>query len=128
MKGYLIDTTPLAALASRRPAAVDRITPWMRPHEAATNIIVYGEVLEGLQSLSNYPERHAELLTLLAEITPYLDAHAVVQHCTTLRRQLCPPWGPGLIGDMGLSLTKGNRYGAIQAPALWVCAPRTQPR
>lgn len=99
MKRYLLDTTPLAALVSNRPAAVALVVPWMRAHEAATSIIVYGEVLEGLQGRPQYPQRHAELVTLLGEIVPYFVTHAVMQRYATLRRQLRPPYGPGLKGQ-----------------------------
>lgn len=55
MRRYLIDTTPLSALVSNPPPAVALITPWMHQHEAATSILVYGEVLEGLQGRPNPP-------------------------------------------------------------------------
>jgi predicted nucleic acid-binding protein len=100
MRRYLIDTTPLSALVSNRPAAVALITPWMRRHEAATSILVYGEVLEGLQGRPHYPQRHAELLTLLSAIAPYVVTHGIMQRYAALRRQLRPPYGPGLIGDI----------------------------
>lgn len=54
MRRYLIDTTPLSALVTNRPPVVALITPWMQAHEAATSILVYGEVLEGLKSRPNY--------------------------------------------------------------------------
>lgn len=55
MKEQLLDTTPLV---SNRPAAVSLITPWMRAHQAATSILVYGEVIEGLKGRPNYARRH----------------------------------------------------------------------
>lgn len=100
MRRYLIDTTPLTALVSNRPPAVALITPWMRQHEAATSILVYGEVLEGLQSRPNPVQRHRDLVTLLGEITPYFVTYAIMQRYAAFRRQLRPPYGPGLIGDI----------------------------
>jgi predicted nucleic acid-binding protein len=100
MRRYLIDTTPLSALVSNRPPAVTLITPWMRQHEAATSIVVYGEVLEGLHGRPNPTQRHRDLLTLLGEITPYFVTYAIMQRSAALRRQLRPPSGPGLIGDI----------------------------
>lgn len=100
MRRYLIDSTPLAALVSNRPPAVALITPWMRQHEAATSILVYGEVLEGLQSRPNPVQRHRDLLTLLGEITPYFVTYALVQRYAALRRRLRPLYGPGPIGDI----------------------------
>lgn len=100
MRRYLLDTTPLAALGSNRPAAVTLITPWMRAHEAATSILVYGEVLEGLKGRPNFTERHRELLLLLGEIAPYFITHGIMQRYADLRRELRRPYGPGLIGDI----------------------------
>lgn len=100
MRRYLIDTTPLSALVSNRPSVVARITPWMRAHEAATSILVYGEVVEGLKSRPNFPQRHTELVTLLGEITPYFITYAIMHRYADLRRQLRSPYGPGLIGDI----------------------------
>jgi predicted nucleic acid-binding protein len=100
MRRYLIDTTPLSALVTNRPAAVALVTPWMRAHEAATSILVYGEVLEGLQGRPNPAQRHRDLLALLGEIAPYFITHAIMQRYAHLRRQLRPPYGPGLIGDI----------------------------
>jgi predicted nucleic acid-binding protein len=79
MRRYLIDTTLLSALVTNRPPAVSLITPWMRRHEAATSILVYGEVLEGLQGRPNLVQRHHDLLTLLNEITPYFVTHVIMQ-------------------------------------------------
>jgi predicted nucleic acid-binding protein len=100
MRRFLIDTTSLSGLLSNRPEIVSLVTPWMRAHEAATSILVYGEVLEGLKGRSNFSRRHADLLTLLGEITPYFVTHAIMQHYADLRRQLRPPHGSGLIGDI----------------------------
>ncbi len=72
MRRFLIDTTPLSVLLTNRPEIVSLITPWMRAREAATSILVYGEVLEGLMGRANYLQRHAELLALLGAITPYV--------------------------------------------------------
>jgi len=100
MTRYLIDTTPLVALVTNRPAVVSLITPWMRAHEATTSILVYGEALEGLKGRSNYTQRHTELVILLGEIVPFFITHAIMERYADLRRQLRPPYGPGLIGDI----------------------------
>ena len=72
----------------------------MRAHEAATSILVYGEVFEGLQGRPNPVQRHQNLLTLLAEIVPYLVSHAIMRRYAAVRRLLRPPHGPGLVGDI----------------------------
>lgn len=100
MTGYLIDTTPLSALVSNRPTVAALMAPWMRAHEASTSILVYGEVFEGLQGRSNFAQRHQELLILLSEIAPHYIDHAIMERYADLRRQLRPPHGPGLIGDI----------------------------
>ena len=100
MRRYLVDTTPLAALVTNRPAVASLITPWMRIHEVATSILVYGEVLEGLMGRPNFPQRHTELIRLLREIAAYFITHAIMQRYAALRRQLRSPYGPGLIGDI----------------------------
>lgn len=100
MRRYLVDTTPLSGLVTNRPPIVALVTPWMRAHEAATSILVYGEVLEGLQGRPNFAQRHLDLVTLLGEIAPYFITHGIMQRYASLRRQLRPPHGPGLIGDI----------------------------
>lgn len=100
MTHYLIDTTPLAGLITNRAPLVDLIRPWMLAHEAATSILVYGEVLEGLKGRPNYGQRQTELLILLGEIVPYFVTHAIMERYADLRRELRPPHGPGLIGDI----------------------------
>jgi len=99
MTRYLIDTTPLAGLVTNRAPLVSLIRPWMVAHEAATSILVYGEVLEGLAGRPNVGQRQRDLLILLGEITPYFITHAIMERYAILRRQLRPPHGPGLIGD-----------------------------
>lgn len=100
MRRYLIDTTPASALVTNQPAAVALIRPWMERHEAATSILVYGEVAEGLAGRPNFAQRHDHLLTLLGEIAPYFITYAIMQRYGELRRRLRPPYGPGLIGDI----------------------------
>lgn len=100
MTGYLLDTTPLAGLINNRPSLVALIRPWLLAHEAATSILVYGEVIESLQGRSRYAERRSQLLVLLDEVTPHLITHAIMERYAALRRQLRLPHGPGMIGDI----------------------------
>ena len=100
MTEYLIDTTPLSALLFNRSAAVSLMTPWLHAHQATTSVLVYGEVVEHLHGLPSSAQRHADLLTLLREIYAYFVTFPVRQRYATLRRQLRPPHGPGLIGDI----------------------------
>lgn len=54
MRQFLLDTGPLAALLHERPAAVEKMQPWLLRQEAATSILVYGEVVEYIRPLPNY--------------------------------------------------------------------------
>ena len=100
MKRYLLDTPPLAALLRSRPALVTLITPWIDRHEVATSILVYGEVLEYLRSLSDYSRRQLELRRFLREVYPYSLTYSILERYADIRRQLRPPHGSGLIGDI----------------------------
>lgn len=46
MRRYLIDTSILGAYLYQRPVAVNLLAPWVTDSEAATSILVYGELVE----------------------------------------------------------------------------------
>ena len=100
MRRYLLDTSPLAALLRNRPTTVALIRPWLDRHEVATSILVYGEVTEYLKSLPDYAHRQTELRQFLREIYPYAPTYSILERYADIRRQLRPPHGPGLIGDI----------------------------
>jgi predicted nucleic acid-binding protein len=100
MKRYLLDTGPLGAYLQGRQPAVDLIVPWIRRGEATTSILVYGEIIEYLKSLRDYPARHLGLRALLGAISPSLLTYAIMERYAQIRRTLRPPHGPGLIGDI----------------------------
>jgi hypothetical protein len=58
MRRYLLDTSLLAAYLYGRLHAVELITPWITRREAATSILVYGEVVEHLKSKPGYSRGH----------------------------------------------------------------------
>jgi hypothetical protein len=58
MRHYLLDTGPLGAYLQGREPAVDLIVPWIRRGEAATSILVYGELIEYIKSLQDYPTKY----------------------------------------------------------------------
>ena len=64
MKRYLLDTGLVAAFLHGRPKAVDLLTSWVTKGEAATSILVYGEVIEYLKGLRDFPQYKAQLQTL----------------------------------------------------------------
>ena len=100
MRRYLFDTSLLAALLHNRRAAVELITPWMRGHEAATSVLAYAEVVEFVKGLPDPAGRQQALRTLVGEIYPYFLTYRIVERYADIRRQLRPPHGPGLIGDV----------------------------
>ncbi len=100
MRRYLLDTSPLAAYLLGRSQAVATVDPWITQREAATSILVYGEVIEYLKGFRDFSRRRRELRQQLQEIRPYLLTYPIMERYATLRRQLRPPHGSGLIGDI----------------------------
>jgi predicted nucleic acid-binding protein len=100
MKRYLVDTTVLAAGLMNRPTAVTLLRPWITQREATTSIVVYGEVVEYLRSFPDFLARHRQLRELLQEVSAYFLTYPIMVRYAELRRQMRPPHGPGLIGDI----------------------------
>lgn len=100
MRQYLLDSTPLAAYLHGRQVAVDLLSPWIARREAATSILVYAEITEYIKGLADFPRHHAQLRRLLGEVYPYFLTYSLLDRYADLRRQLRPPHGPGLIGDI----------------------------
>ena len=100
MRRYLLDTTPLTAYLMGRPAAVTQFDPWLEREELATSVLVYGEVVEGLASRPTFSALQQALRELLAGIYPYSLTYPILDRYSFIRRQLRPPHGPGLIGDI----------------------------
>lgn len=100
MRRYLLDTGPLAAYLHGRPGAVRLISPWIQQRAAATSVLVYAEVHEYLQGLPDYPRRREQLRRLMREIQPYTLTYPALERYGDLRRQLRPPHGAGIIGDV----------------------------
>jgi predicted nucleic acid-binding protein len=100
MRRYLIDTGPLSALLYARPKAVNLITPWITSGEAATSMLVYGEVTEYIRGLPDYTRYQTALRNLLRGVYPFQLTYPILERYAEIRRQLRPPYGRGLIGDM----------------------------
>jgi len=98
MRRHLVDTPLVAAYLLRRPVAVQPISPWIQNREAATSILVYGEVNEYILGRPDYPRLHAQLQTLLKEITPYFLTYPIMRRYGELRRLLRR--SSSLIGDV----------------------------
>ncbi len=104
MRRYLLDTTPLTGYLLGRPAAISLIEPWLEAHEAATSILVYGEIVEYLLGRPQFEMRDAQLRRLLREVTPFFLSYSILRRYATIRRQIRPPYGPGLIGDVDVQI------------------------
>ncbi len=102
MRKYLLDTSPLAAYLLGRPQIVETVNPWLDQHAVATSILVYGEVVEYLKQLPDFPHQRTQLRDQLQEIRPYLLTYPIMERYAAIRRQLRPPHGPGLIGDIDI--------------------------
>jgi predicted nucleic acid-binding protein len=100
MRRYLLDTGPLGAYLQGRQPAIDLIVPWIRRGEAATSILVYGEIIEYIKSLQDYPAKYLGLRSLLGAVYPYFLTYAIMERYAEIRRTLRPPHGPGLTGDI----------------------------
>src|SRR2546425_3994742 len=100
MRRYLLDTSPLASYLLNQVQAVALLLPLIERHEVATSVIVYAEVVEYIQGLPHFTQRHQQLRQLLREVYPYFLTYPILERYADLRRKLRPPYGKGLIGDM----------------------------
>ena len=98
MRRQLLDTPLLAAYLFNRPFAVGLISPWIRAREAATSILVFGEVHEYILGHPNYPVLHARLLELLKEVPPFFITYPIMRRYGEIRRTLRRT--NDLIGDL----------------------------
>ena len=97
---YLLDTGVLNAYLRGRAGAVALVDPWVVQGQAATSVLVYGEIVEFLQSLADGDQREAELREVLRDVHPYQLTYPILRRYASLRRAMRPPQGPGLIGDV----------------------------
>ena len=104
---YLLDSAPLAAYIRGRKGAVARLDALIRAQDAATSILNYGEVIEGLHSFPvQYTQYQSILLGLLqTQVTVLVPDYRAVERYAEIRRTmrtLRSPTGQlvGLIGDI----------------------------
>ena len=93
MRRYLLDTTPLAAYLQGQAPAVHLITPWLERSEAATSILVYGEVIEYLAGKPAFAQRRTQLRHLLRAVAPYFLTYSILERYASIRRMLRKPHG-----------------------------------
>lgn len=100
MSRYLLDTGVFNAFLGGRPGAVALVDPWLAAGDAATSILVFGEIVEFLQGLPkpDYERREAELHEVLRDIHPLPLSYSILRRYATLRRAMRPT--SGLIGDV----------------------------
>jgi len=94
---YLLDANVLAGVFLGRRGAVALADPWITNQEAATSILVYGEVVEYAMGFTDYTRRLVHLQTLLDTIVVYPVTYAIMERCAALRRTIR---SSGLIGDV----------------------------
>jgi predicted nucleic acid-binding protein len=76
------------------------MTNWVMDAEAATSSLVYGEVIEHIMVRPSFLTHRDALRAMLRAVHPFLPTYGILERYATLRRQLRPPQGPGLIGDI----------------------------
>jgi predicted nucleic acid-binding protein len=100
VKRYLLDTGVLSAYLRGRPKIVALVEPWVLADEAATSILVYGEIIEYLRAFADFDQRRKSLQEALGDITPLPLDYRIMEQYADYRRAMRPPHGPGLIGDV----------------------------
>lgn len=100
MTRYLLDTGPLTGLLFGRSGASGLIRPWMVNGIVASSALAYGEVFEHVFGKPDSTALIASMRDLAREIRPHGVTRAEAERYARLRRQLRPPYGPGLIGDI----------------------------
>lgn len=99
MRRYLLDSPILTGYLKGRNV-VTLVEPWVDQNQAATSLLVYGEISEYNRNFPNFAHRQTELRALLHQVYPYGLNYTILERYAELRRMLRPPHGPGLIGDI----------------------------
>ena len=99
MRHYLLDSPILTGYLKGRKV-VTLVEPWVDHNQAATSLLVYGEISEYNHSFPDFAHRQTELRALLQQVYPYGLSYLILERYAELRRMLRPPHGPGLIGDI----------------------------
>lgn len=90
MKKYLLDTSVVAGYLLARTKAVQLVRPLLAKEEAATSILVYGEVAEYVKNFAPFSAYKASLETLFGQIYPYPLTYTVLERYADIRRRLRP--------------------------------------
>ena|SRR5438876_502349 len=90
MKNYLLDTSLVAGYLLNRVRAIDLVSPLMKREEAATSMLVYGEVVEYVKGFPHFPIHRDNLQALLEHIPPYPLTYPILERYADIRRTLRP--------------------------------------
>jgi predicted nucleic acid-binding protein len=96
----LLDTSPLTAYLSGRIGAVQVIDQLRAEAAVQTSLLVYGEIFEYFRGTRSFERRYRELRSLTLVVRPLTITRSIVERYATLRREMRPPRGPGLVGDI----------------------------
>lgn len=99
MRHYLLDS-PIVTGYLKGRKVVTLVEPWVEQNQAATSLLVYGEISEYNHSFPDFARRQTDLRALLQQVYPYGLSYLILERYAELRRMLRPPQGPGLIGDI----------------------------
>ena len=104
---YLLDSAPLSAYIRGRKGAIARLDTLIRSQDAATTILNYGEVIEGLlSSPTRFAQYQSILLGLLqTQITVLVPNYRTMERYAEIRRTMRTLRNStgelvGLIGDV----------------------------
>lgn len=100
MRLYLLDSNIVAAYLLGKQKVGEIVGTWVQDNEAATSILVYGELCEYLKGFPDVPKRLVALRTLMKKVYPYPLTYSSLEQYADIRRAMRPPHGPGLIGDI----------------------------
>ena len=90
MKKYLLDTSLVAGYLLNREKAIALVSPLIERAEAATSILVYGEVVEYVKSFPTFPTHREKLQALLEQIDPLPLTYPILERYADIRRTLRP--------------------------------------
>ncbi|SRR6266704_5917324 len=90
MTKYLLDTSLIAGYLLDRKKAIQLVRPLIEKDQAATSILVYGEVAEYVKKFATFTTYKASLEGLLEQIYPYPLTYPILERYADIRRQLRP--------------------------------------
>ena len=98
MRKYLLDTSVVAGYLLAREKAMQLVRPLIEKDQAATSILVYGEVAEYVKKFAAFSAYKTRLEALLERVYPYPLTYTILERYADIRRQLRPVHQD--IGDM----------------------------